>query len=171
MEEWRQIPGFPAYDVSDLGNVRSRKPKGGFGRVPAQPRLMKPTIGPHGYPIVGIRGPDGRRVYWLVHRLVLFVFVGPSPAGWQCAHEDGVRSNCKLSNLSWKTCAANNADKARHGTANRGERHSCAVLTENDVYAIRELCPPNMTQQFADAFRVTRHSIANVLSRKTWSHI
>src|SRR3990170_1323459 len=86
-----------AYLVSDNGDVFGPEAPGLGGRYS---RLQLGRIG--GYPSVGVY-IDHIRKTRLVHRMVLETFVGPCPDGMECAHEDGVRTNCNLSNLQWKS--------------------------------------------------------------------
>lgn len=167
-EEWRPVRDYPAYEVSNLGRVRSMKPKGGFGRRPESPRLMVLKVCTTGYREVGLRNQDGRR-YMLVHSLVLEAFVGPRPHGMQCAHEDGNRENNVLENLSWKTPADNNRDKIRHGTLYIGEAHPMAKLSDEDVMRIRE--SRESSSDAADSYGVTPSMIRKVRSRKNWRHV
>jgi hypothetical protein len=49
-----------------------------------------------------------------VHRLVLDAFVGPCPDGMECRHLNGVKADCRLSNLAWGTRKENIEDRVRH---------------------------------------------------------
>lgn len=125
MEQWVDIPEHDGYQASDLGRVRSldrviiRKngiPKSIKGRV------LAPQKQPAGYLHVVL----GRGNQWLVHRLVMWAFVGPCPDGHQVAHNDGDRHNNVLSNLRYATPKENQSDKHRHGTmivGNTGKTH------------------------------------------------
>jgi len=55
----------------------------------------------------------------------------------ECCHGDGDRTNNCLENLRWGTKRSNQADRLRHGTHNRGERHKSSKLTKAQVLAIR----------------------------------
>jgi hypothetical protein len=101
---------------------------------------------------------------------VLLAFVGPRPDGTEAAHEDGDPANNRLGNLSWKTPKANQSDRVKHGTANRGSRHGCAKLTEADVLALRagELGTP---KEAAERLGVDLVTIYNARNGKTWKHI
>jgi hypothetical protein len=59
---------------------------------------------------------DYRNFKLLVARLVLGGFVGPCPPGQEACHENGDRSDNRLTNLRWDTPSNNNLDKHRHGT-------------------------------------------------------
>ena len=119
IENWKPVVGFEgAYEVSDRGRVfslprRTRHWRG--GTVARGGKMLALAVGEAGYPLVSL-GRDGRISQHLVHRLVLEAFVGPCPKGMECCHEDGVRTNNRLSNLRWDTRKANHADAIRHGT-------------------------------------------------------
>ena len=133
MVEWRKIPGFPDYDVSDRGQVRSFQ---GAGRS-NPPRILKTESASSIYPAV-VLCHEGRSYCVRVHRLVLLAFRGQPPPGYEACHNNGNRSDARLSNLRWDTRSENNADRDRHGVAVKGERHGCAKLTEKQVLCIRK---------------------------------
>jgi len=118
MEQFIQIPGFPDYEVSDQGRVRSNR-----RRVP---RILKPTFNTPrkdreqkhriAYYQIDLYGPDGKRRVRLVHHLVLEVFVSPRPEGMLALHNDGDTSNNHVGNLRWGTYADNIKDMKKHGT-------------------------------------------------------
>lgn len=103
---WRPVPGWPTYAVSDNGLVRG--PRGW---------VLKATPMRTGHRRVRLL--DGERERWaLVHVLVLEAFVGSCPPGMECCHGDGDPDNNRLSNLRWDTHRANMLDAVRHGTHN-----------------------------------------------------
>lgn len=120
VEQWRPIPGFVGYEVSDQGRVRSywRRRRG----LVATSRLLKQSPNQRGYLRVGLRAGDGKTKIIFVHRLVLLAFVGPAPEGTECRHRDGRPSNNSLGNLQWNTHLVNMGDTVRHGTSGRGGR-------------------------------------------------
>ena len=72
--------------------------------------------------------------------------------------------------LTPKTNAENMADKIRDGTATRGEQHGCSKLTNEKVIQIRARST-ECHQFLATEFDVTRSTISNILSRRSWDHI
>ena len=72
-----------------------------------------------------------------VHALVASTFLGPRPEGMEVCHDDGVHTNNHLSNLRYDTPKANQADKIRHGTTNRGERNGHAKYDRAKIQEIR----------------------------------
>jgi hypothetical protein len=106
-EEWRPVPGFVGYEVSDQGRVRSL-----LGR---EPLILRPYTRKTGYRHVVLHGKTR-----FVHHLVLEAFVGPRPDGQECRHLDGQSGNNERGNLCWGTRAEQTADKARHAQGGRG---------------------------------------------------
>lgn len=98
---WATVAGFERYEVSDRGDIR-------VGR-----RMLKPTIGKVGYPVVDLR-MEGRRKMATVHRLVAIAFLGPAPSDRpQVNHKDGTKTNNDWRNLEW----VSHLENARHAWA------------------------------------------------------
>ncbi|WP_372462860.1 NUMOD4 motif-containing HNH endonuclease [Rhodococcus rhodochrous] len=124
IEIWKPIPGFEGYyDVSNQGNVR------GLDRiVPAGPRqyrikgkVLKPRVNVQtSYLSVSLR-KNGATHYLHIHTLVLLAFVSPRPDGMEVCHNNGDRSDNRLSNLRYGTPSENGHDAVRHGR-NKNER-------------------------------------------------
>lgn len=92
-EVWKQIEGYPNYEVSNLGNVRSLN-YNGTGTV----QILKQRCTPKGYSSVCLYN-NGKRKNCLVHRLVWEAFCGKIPEGLHTDHISGDKSNNFLSNL------------------------------------------------------------------------
>ncbi|WP_112595832.1 NUMOD4 motif-containing HNH endonuclease [Mycobacteroides abscessus] len=136
LENWLPVSGYPGYEVSDQGRVRSLDrqarsrwdtPKTLRGKELSQ-RLIGGS-GPEGrYPgCVLYRG--GKRRTVTVHTLVLETFVGPRPEGMVGCHRDDVPTNNHLSNLYWGTPAQNVSDamrSGRHAAARESAKTHCA---------------------------------------------
>ncbi|WP_327379401.1 NUMOD4 motif-containing HNH endonuclease [Streptomyces sp. NBC_01212] len=161
MEEWRSIPDYPGYEISSAGRVRTVQ------GVPL--KLWKSGIG---YRSVGLR-LGGKRTIEYVHRLVTRAFHGPPPAGRNDAsHLNGVRHDNRADNLMWESRAENIARTEGHGTKLLGERANGAVLTADDVYAIRQRGKAGETQAvIAEDYPVTRHMIGLIIRRQRWGHL
>ena len=91
-EIWRPIEGFPDYEVSDLGRVRSLK----FGKV----KILRAGDNGRGYCLVVLIN-NGLRKNKTVHRLVASAFLGASEL--QVDHIDRSKTNNCLSNLRYCT--------------------------------------------------------------------
>lgn len=122
-ETWREIPGYEgAYEVSDLGRVRSLDRVSSHGRR-LRGRVLK-QIRRSGYLSVGLH-LNGDPTLYLVHRLVLTAFAGPPARGMEARHLDGDASNNAASNLVWGTTRENIRDQLRHGTQANARKTRC----------------------------------------------
>lgn len=125
VESWAPIPDVSGYEASSLGRIRSldRVVHYRNGQVRNyRGRILKSVVHPQtGYLQVGI----GNRRSALVHRLVLFAFVGPAPEGMECRHLNGNRTDARLQNLTWGTAGENSLDKVRHGRHHRASSATC----------------------------------------------
>lgn len=172
-EQWRPVGGYEGlYEVSDHGRVRSlSRVVLGKKRQTVTGRMLGQVDNGHGYKTVRLwRGNRQRIVY--VHEVVLTAFVGARPSGNWAAHNDGVRSNNRATNLRWDTPAMNHADKVRHGTALIGSRLWHAKLSEADVASIRRSLASGAQQQdVARQFGVKQATISNIHTGQTWKHV
>lgn len=131
VETWKPIPGYEgAYEVSDLGNVRSLDRITDRGRK-WRGRAMTPTAMRNGYMLVTL-WRDGAQRTRLVHRLVLTAFVGAPEDGTEALHADGNRANNALANLAWGTHAENQRDQLRHGTHANAAKDQCSAGHDYD---------------------------------------
>jgi len=133
METWLQIKGFPGYEVSDHGRVRSvsRYVIRNGSQMRVKETILKPRALQKGHLYVNLR-KDGKATSAYVHRLVALAFIEPPDATrTHVAHWDGDPSNNHVSNLRWATPAENNADSIRLGRNRRpsGEKSRHAKLT------------------------------------------
>lgn len=143
-EIWRPAPGWDgAYEVSNLGRVKSlpKMVNCPQGIRETKTRIMKPKAHSKGYQKVVLR-LAGKIDEWLVHRLVLAAFEGPCPDGKEAAHNNGVRTDNRLSNLRYATKQENMDDQIKHGTRPWGEQHHASKLTLAQVDEIRQSSEP-----------------------------
>lgn len=126
--EWREVPGFPDYQVSDEGVVRS------FRRYPAG-RTLKESADDKGYFRVNLRTRDGGVATAFIHRLVLLAFVGPSEL--MTRHLDGDSEKNSLTNLAYGTQLENMADMLRHSRCHNANKTECSrghTFTDANTY-------------------------------------
>lgn len=103
-EQWKSIKGYAGYEVSNLGNVRTRK----YGRK-RNLVLLKTN---QGYHRVCLYRDDGRD-FVSVHRLVAEAFI-PNPGNKpQVNHKNGIRTDNDARNLEWTTASENLFHKYR----------------------------------------------------------
>ena len=169
METWKPVAGYEgAYEVSDLGQVRSLDRIGGRGRR-FKGKLLVQHLDGSGYPFVSLCS-HGKALPHSVARLVLEAFVGACPPNMEACHfPDPNRENNRLTNLRWDTRSSNHADKLVHGTDVRGEKHGQAKLTTEQVLSIRGSNLPHA--ELARQFGVGPTQISRIRNHERWSHV
>lgn len=112
-EEWRPVVGFPRYEVSNLGRLRSRIRTTDWA-------ILATFATSKGYRRIALCREDGSKQKFRVHRLVLEAFVGPCPPGMECRHfPDNDTANNRLTNLGWATPVLNMLDRRVHDMRKR----------------------------------------------------
>lgn len=170
-EVWKPVPGFPRYEASDQGRVRSL-----FGRYGpyAGPRILRDArSGQGGYRAVVLYGESGKKQLYL-HQIVLLTFDGPAPPGHEGAHLDGDQTNNALENLEWVTRKVNHSHKVAHGTARRGERGTNARLREVEVQQLRDEYRFGVrgygTQVLAEKYGISQRHAYDIVNNKRWAY-
>jgi len=159
-ETWLPVVGYEGiYEVSDHGNVRTVKTG----------LLKKPTASKKDGRLSILLWQDNTCKLMKVHRLVAFAFLGDPPPKHECCHNDGNPQHNHISNLRWDTVAANQADRVKHGTSNRGEQCGTSKLTTAQVLAIR--ADNRLQREIALDYGVRENTISRIKSGKRWSHI
>lgn len=167
------IPGWPKYEVSDHGRVRSCCKYGPKNHVEDGWNLLSqyPFSSDKNYAGVTLyRNSKGRshNVAWLV----LEAFVGPRPSGQEVRHLDRDPKNNHLTNLCWGTPLENSDDKRRHGTIRIGSKHGMAKLTEDKVIEIRRRRSAGEGPgKLAKEFMVSQAAISMACLGQRWIHL
>jgi hypothetical protein len=167
--EWRSAIGFPAYEVSECGDLR---------RASTRTRL-RGQINADGYPEYSIQDASGKKRHISAHRLVIEAFVGPSPFdGMEIAHRDGSRLNSHKNNLRWTTRKSNSDDRIMHATTTAGERNGRAKITEKDVVDIRREYrlikrrgSGRTVSELDRKYGLDRSTIINIAKGVSWAHV
>ena len=175
---FKDIPGYPEHKVEWHGTVWTSRPIAhpasglafnGWTKVATHRNWQ-------GYIRVKLRINGTERLFRM-HRLVLTVFMGPSPAGMECCHNDGNPGNNVGSTLRWDTRLANNRDKIRHGNSAttpvlHGSRNPAAKLTESKVREIRRLVASGKTcAELGRQFGVSERTVCSVRLGRSWQHV
>jgi hypothetical protein len=123
-ETWAPVLGFEdAYEVSDIGRVRSRDRVDTAGRK-LRGCLLRACIDSTGYRSVGLyRGGIGATKR--VHVLVAEAFHGGFIPGLHSCHNDGDKLNNLSTNIRWDTVSENGKDRVRHGTHEQSNKTHC----------------------------------------------
>lgn len=105
-EIWKDVPGFPGYRCSNLGQVMSYRRK--------LPHVLSQTLhdsnNPDGYLSVTLHDKDGHPSNWFVHRVVAMTFLPDFDTQLTVNHQDGNKQNNHVSNLEMMTSSDNTAD-------------------------------------------------------------
>lgn len=162
-ETWKGVEGFPGYEVSDHGRVRSLPRYGAGGR------LLVPIRHRGGYLRVNLyRDKTIRKI--LVHRLVAMAFVKGYSQELDVHHCDHIRDNNYASNL---TCLERKEHARRHSAGKRtGKDNPRATITEVEVRQIRELTAAGLiARDVASYIGVSRSIVADICCGRNWSHV
>lgn len=175
IEEWRQVPDFPGYEVSNMGRVRCRRSANGRGDFSETPRILKQSpFADSKYMRVGLYR-DGKPCTKRVHVLVLEAFVGPRPAGFDACHRDDDQSNNALSNLKWGTRRENASDRTRNGKQVRGEAVGLSKITEEQALKVKALLTVKSgygsMKAISEEVGVPYGAVASIKNGRTWSHV
>jgi hypothetical protein len=173
-EEWRKIPDYSDYSVSDHGRVRRDIASAQNGKAKAG-LILRLQSSQWGHKRVALY-KNGNYERFLVHRLVATVFSLPRRNDQDCvAHNDGNPENNHLSNLRWSTAKENMADKPRHGTDQAGERNGMnrrTGLREPDVKEIRRLRSEGVPYaEITARFGVNKVTACAIYKRRNWKHV
>jgi hypothetical protein len=173
LERWLPVPDWPGYEVSDWGQVRSYRMRGGRTRKGHMIALTPMIIGGYVKERTGhlevclYRTIDGVKKKWRtgIHVLVLTVFKEPCPPGLQCCHGDSDPTNNRLSNLRWDTPVNNKLDML---WCENGQ----FKLSNNDVLAIwGRLLAGEKDYRIAKDYGVTNPIIGGIRKGDYWTHV
>lgn len=155
-ETWKAIPKDERYEVSNSGRVRM---KGKF-----VDRKLVPLK--NGY-LTFMTMISGKSVCHYAHRSVFEAFVGPVPPGMHVCHNNGDRTDNRVSNLRLDTPLGNIRDKQLHGTQPYGEANQASKLTIEQVRFI--LRSDSNNPELARKFGVARDTIGKIRRGETWT--
>ncbi len=167
-EIWRTVPGWPAYEVSNLGRVRSFWKRQGTRKnlkmvIGDKPKLLKIAMLPERWHVTIGNGNGTLQKTIGVASLVLMAFVRlPLPGEQACHTHDPNPANCRLENLRWGTQSENQHDIVRH----RGKHHM-AKITPAEVAEIRQEIESGKPQKdIAEERGLSRALITLIKQRK-----
>ena len=170
---YKEIPWAEGYKVGIDGSLWGcRKSGGGYGTFKEWRRLKYDKPGSNGRIIVGINANKIRHSIQL-HRLILEVFVGKCPEGLIACHNNGIPTDCRLSNLRWDTYKSNKMDEKLHGTFICGEKHSLAKLTTEQVIQIKKdlLNKVKKPTELSRIYNVDISLICRIRDGKAWPQV
>ncbi len=172
-EVWKPILSYNSYFISNMGRIKIVKQ---YVDLYVDIRIKKLNKETNGYLGVDLYS-NNKRTRFLVHRLVLLVFIGDPCPGFEANHKDGDKLNNALSNLEWCTHSDNERHAYKLGLITKlhmcGENNKNSNLTNEYVYAIKELLySGDFTQeQIGYLFGVKCNTISNIFTGRTWNHV
>ena len=104
-EEWKDIPEYEGYQVSNFGRIKSLERIDALGRR-VKERILKPQITCDGYYLIGLYKNSIQKFYY-IHRLVWEAFNGTIPENMQVNHINEIKTDNSLENLNLMTCKEN----------------------------------------------------------------
>lgn len=165
-ETWLPAVGFPGYEISDQGRVKSL-PRRNLQGAMRRGRILKTDV-LDGYHLVRL-ARDGVKHARTVHSLVLEAFVGLRPDGFQTRHLNGVRGDNCLENLCWGSIQENRVDQKRHGTGMQGANNPKAKFNEVDVERVFDLRRHGLSQQaIGDWLQISQTYVSKILRGRSY---
>ena len=139
--KWKQVPGWPHYEVSDCGIVRSldREYVDSRGHHCRRKGKVLSAFNHGKYPKVRL-SHLGRYESRTVHTLVAEAFIGPRPERAEVRHLDGDPTNNRVENLAYGSTRDNMLDRVRHGTDPNRRKTRCPQghpYSEENTYRTR----------------------------------
>lgn len=117
MEDWRKVQGYPDYEVSNLGRLRSWHGRGfGAGLRRKNPVVLNPPPDSHTGYIRWVAVVDGKKAKITLHVAVCTAFHGGRPADNVVRHLNSNRLDNRAENLMWGTVRENIQDQIDAGT-------------------------------------------------------
>ena len=141
-EIWKDIKGYPNYQISNLGRVWNIKTQ----------RMLKPSQMSNGYYQINLIAINGKRKKELIHRLVALAFIDNPNKYSEVEHKDRNRGNNNVDNLCWVNRSLNN----RNTSQNR-----IVKIYKNSKF-VKECC----LTEAAEIIGCARSSIYTYFSRK-----
>jgi hypothetical protein len=163
-EEWRDIPGFPNYQVSNLGRVRS-----------VRITIMKANKWNNDYLRLTLfkgKQSEGKFKSFGVHQLVALAFIGKRPEGHIVNHLDCDKTNNKVQNLAYCTPQGNAKHASENGLLLTGDQNPSSKLKESEVLHIFALIQNGHSlYRIAKRFGTSQRNAYLIKHRLAWSHL
>ena len=153
-ECWREIEGFPNYQVSNLGRVKNNKTD----------KILKPYKTNRGYHTIGFWS-DGKKKRLSIHRLVAKAFL-PNPRNLpEVNHINGSKADNNVRNLEW----ASGSNNVLHAYQTKLRKTKLSAI---QVAEIKNLIEQGLTQrEIASMYNVSHSTIGEINRCKIWTSV
>lgn len=195
MEEWRDVPGFSNYQVSNNGNLRKKMVPIVKGKYFKKCHSKYSEISEHewmpfkkmyspdgflylksrliaGYPSFNITLGNGNKKTIKAHRLVATAFIDNPENKPFVNHKNGIKTDNRVENIEWCTPQENVNHAKKNGLIPLGQKCGKAKLFPIDVLIIREAFSIGRSiKSISKYYKVARPTIRSIINGKSWSHV
>ena len=169
-EIWKEIKNYEMYEVSNLGNFRSK-----FDRKENEKyREIKGTLSSSGYQNIFLTGKNGKKISCKAHRLVAEAFIENPEKKRTVNHKDGDKHNNVASNLEWATYQENSQHACDTGLNPRqsGEKNSMSKISEEEcIQLIIDMLDGANNNELALKYNLHSRYISLIRGKKRWKHL
>ncbi len=159
-EQWKVVPGFSEYEVSNYGMVYSLRTQ----------CLLYLRPDEAGYIRTEIKDDRGEVVCPRVHVLLMLTFVGPKLDGMVVNHKNGVKNDNRLTNLEYVTSSENTLHAYRTGIKKpvRGDDSGHTKIPDAEIPKIVALYNTGTytMKEIGTMYGCSKHPIQRIISGK-----
>jgi len=131
MEEYREIPNYSNYMISNFGNLKNKKTN----------RILRQWIAGNGYKYCRIINNDGHKKI-TIHSLITKIFLGEKPDNYEIDHIDRNKLNNSIENLRYVSkkdnCLNKNIETKKR--KNSKNEHHHIILNKWNSYQLSIQC-------------------------------
>lgn len=179
MEVFKEINGFPDYEISNLGRVRSKaRYVRGVHHVSGKEMLrplpecfLKIRVDKDGYNEVSLYEKN-KMSHKRLHRLIAEAFIKNPNSFKIINHIDANKQNNSISNLEWCTDLYNKEHAIKNNLNPRGSSVGTSKLNESSVLQIKKLIlKKTPAKEIAKAYSVSLDTIYLIGQGRSWKHV
>ncbi len=153
-EEWKDIPEYPSYFISNFGRI-----KYSFKKKNTITRITGGDLTADGYKNFTLVNENGKKCF-RVHRLVAETFILNPLNKPFVNHEDGIKINNHVDNLSWTT-PKENSQHAHDTGLNTGKKEIYQLNEQNEIIQLW-----NSLTAAANHLKIDKCIISNCLRKR-----
>ena len=167
MKHFYPIPNWENYGISKDGVVA--RIRGGVRGATVGHELKSHEHKTRGYLTVRLYDKNRQKTFD-VHRLMAMTFLGGIPSEMQVCHNNGIKTDCQLSNLRIDTPSNNQMDRAKHGSSNRGEQNWNNKHSVDTIKKIKTMLLEKIAYvEISKVTGVNANQIKNIKNGYKWS--